>query len=154
MQSGTTSQFIVHSECEIVFKDQNNVTIKEFDIASLASQPIDAANKLSLRRYTEFDIDLFSEDQTTFNFEANQANKRGRSQISMKVFEPNQLNKGMIPKNFSRMNSLSKIDVRNLAKNTKVDEKTVNKDYWRANMLSKLNKEQIWLSPANKPKTH
>lgn len=60
----------------------------------------------------------------------------------------------MIPKNMSRMNSVSKIDVKTLAKNTNVNEKTVNKDNWRASMLSKLNKEQIWLSPANKPKNH
>lgn len=85
--SGTTSnQFIVQSECEIVFKDQNNVTIKEFDVASLTSHNIDGFHKLS-KLHTEYDLDLFSEDHDTFNFEAVQA-KRGRSQMTMKIFEP------------------------------------------------------------------
>ena len=70
-----------------------------------------------LRMNTEYDLDLFSEDQDTFNFEATQA-KRGRSQLTMKVFEPSQFNKGTIPKNMSRMNSVSRIDIRNLARST------------------------------------
>jgi len=58
---------------------------------------------------------------------------------------------GTIGMRQSRMNSVSAREMQELRKNTNYKGK---QDNWRASMLTKLNKEQIWLSPDQRPKTH